>query len=236
VAALALVATLGGCAALSRPGQHWSEMYRGPSGQAPDPATAREAVIQIYAARAIGWRGVFAVHPWIAVKPSGAERYRRYEVIGWGVDAGAPAIRVNRAGPDDHWFGARPELLVDARGDGVDALVVKAEAAIAAYPYPTTYRTWPGPNSNTFIAWVGHAVPELRLHLPPTAVGKDYLPNGVPVGLTPSHRGVQLSLLGLAVRLSSVITVAAEGSDADAALASLSAELSPYVTLLEPAS
>jgi len=45
-----------------------------------------------------------------------------------------------------------------------------------------------------------------------------------------------ISLLGLAIRLSSVITVAAEGSDADAALASLSAELSPYVTLLEPAS
>jgi phosphotransferase system HPr (HPr) family protein len=45
-----------------------------------------------------------------------------------------------------------------------------------------------------------------------------------------------ISLLGLAVRLSSVITVAAEGSDADAALASLSAELSPYVALLEPAS
>jgi phosphotransferase system HPr (HPr) family protein len=39
-----------------------------------------------------------------------------------------------------------------------------------------------------------------------------------------------ISLLGLAVRLSSVITVAAEGSDADAALASLATELSPYVT------
>ena len=39
-----------------------------------------------------------------------------------------------------------------------------------------------------------------------------------------------ISLLGLAVRRSSVITVAAEGSDAEAALASLSAELSPYVT------
>jgi len=39
-----------------------------------------------------------------------------------------------------------------------------------------------------------------------------------------------ISLLGLAVRLSSVITVAAEGTDADAALASLADELSPYVT------
>ena len=41
-----------------------------------------------------------------------------------------------------------------------------------------------------------------------------------------------ISLLGLAVRLSSVITVAAEGSDAEAALASLATELSPYVTPL----
>src|SRR5437870_9508227 len=39
-----------------------------------------------------------------------------------------------------------------------------------------------------------------------------------------------ISLLGLAVRLSSVITVAAEGTDAEAALASLTDELSPYVT------
>ena len=39
-----------------------------------------------------------------------------------------------------------------------------------------------------------------------------------------------ISLLGLAVRLSNEITVAAEGSDADEALASLAAELSPYVT------
>jgi phosphotransferase system HPr (HPr) family protein len=42
-----------------------------------------------------------------------------------------------------------------------------------------------------------------------------------------------ISLLGLAVKLSSEITVAAEGSDADAALASLAAELSPYVTQVE---
>jgi phosphotransferase system HPr (HPr) family protein len=44
------------------------------------------------------------------------------------------------------------------------------------------------------------------------------------------------SLLGLAVKLSNVITVAAEGVDADAALASLTAELSAYVTPLEQAS
>jgi hypothetical protein len=186
-----------GCAALGRPGQAWWEAERGPSGQAPDPAATQQAVVQVYAARAIGWRGVFAVHPWVVIKPAGASAYRRYEVIGWGVERGAPAIRVDRAGPDDHWFGARPELLVDARGEGVDALVDKVEAAVKSYPYPRTYRTWPGPNSNTFIAWIGREVPELRLHLPPTAVGKDYLPGGAPAGLTPAGRGAQLSLLGL---------------------------------------
>jgi phosphocarrier protein len=39
-----------------------------------------------------------------------------------------------------------------------------------------------------------------------------------------------IALLSLAVRLSSEITIAAEGSDADVALASLAAELSSYVT------
>ena len=33
-------------------------------------------------------------------------------------------------------------------------MIARIEAAVAAYPYPTTYRSWPGPNSNTF-AWIG---------------------------------------------------------------------------------
>ena len=41
-------------------------------------------------------------------------------------------------------------------------------------------------------------MPELRLHLPPTAIGKDYLPGAAPLGRTPAGRGAQLSLLGMA--------------------------------------
>ena len=196
---LAVVITLAlGCAALSRGGERWWEARRDSSGQAPVPAATPEAVVQVYAARTVGWRGVFAVHTWIAVKPRDAESYTRYEVIGWGVDRGMPAVRVNRMGPDNYWFGSRPELLVDRRGDGVDALVDKVEAAVAAYPYPASYRTWPGPNSNTFTAHVGRAVPELRLVLPPTAIGKDFVPGGAPLAMTPSGLGVQFSLLGVA--------------------------------------
>lgn len=123
---------LAGCAGLQR--ENWLQARRDPSGQAPDPAITREAVLHVYAARAVGWRGVVAVHTWIAVKPSGAPAYTRYEVIGWGVDRGVPAVRVNRTGPDNYWFGSRPDLLVGLRGDGVDALIARVEAAIKEYP------------------------------------------------------------------------------------------------------
>lgn len=194
--ALLALPLLVSCAALVRDPSWWLAR-RDASGQAPDPATMPEAVLQVYAARAVGWKGILGVHTWIAVKPSGAPSYTRYEVIGWGVDRGVPALRVNRTGPDNYWFGSHPELLVDLRGEGVDTLIAKVEAAVAAYPYPATYRTWPGPNSNTFTAYIGRAVPELRLDLPPTAMGKDYLPDGAPAALAPSGTGLQLSLLGL---------------------------------------
>jgi hypothetical protein len=197
LAPLVAVMLAAGCGTLQRD-PNWWQARRDSSAQAPDPATTPEAVIQVYAARAVGWKGVLGVHTWIAVKRTGAPTYTRYEVMGWGVSRGAPAVRVNRTGPDNYWFGSRPELLVDARGEGVEALIDSVEAAVADYPYPTTYRTWPGPNSNTFTAHVARRVPELRLDLPPTAVGKDYLPNGSPAAVTPSGTGLQLSLLGLA--------------------------------------
>src|SRR5213593_3155299 len=111
------LAAVTGCSAIERARGNWSELSREPSSQAPDPATTPEAVVQVYAARTVGWRGLFAVHTWIALKPSAAAAYTRYEVIGWGVDRGAPALRVKRMGPDNYWFGARPVLLVDVRGD-----------------------------------------------------------------------------------------------------------------------
>ena len=86
---------------------------------------------------------------------------------------------------------------MDRRGEGVDGLIARVQAAVESYPYPTSYRTWPGPNSNTFTAYLGRAVPELRLDLPATAIGKDFIPGGLPAAMAPSGTGVQLSLFGL---------------------------------------
>lgn len=175
----------------------WRNARRDSSGQAPDPMKTPEAVVQAYAARTVGWRGAIAVHTWIAVKPAGAAHYIRYEVIGWGVQHDSPAIRVTRGAADNYWFGTEPEKLLDRRGQGVEVLIADIEAAVKSYPYPSSYRTWPGPNSNTFIAHIGRSVPALGLNLPPTAIGKDFVSNGDIIASAPSGTGYQLSLYGL---------------------------------------
>lgn len=42
------------------------------------------------------------------------------------------------------------------------------------YPYREHYKFWPGPNSNTFVAWVLAQVPEVQFDLPRNAIGKNY--------------------------------------------------------------
>lgn len=173
----------------------WRTASREPAGLAPDPATTPEAVVQVYAARAVGWRGYFGVHTWIAAKRANAEEFTVYEVIGYRLRRGGTSVVVHQRAADGYWFGNRPELLRDVRGAAVDEIIDRIEAAVASYPYADRYRVWPGPNSNTFTAFVLKHTPELRVDLPPTAIGKDYL--GLrPVGTTPSGTGVQVSALG----------------------------------------
>ncbi len=174
----------------------WRTASRDSAGIAPDPRTTREAVVQVYAARAWGWRGRFAVHTWIAVKPAEAPAFTVYEVIGWRAYRGHSVLTVHGRPPDGRWFGAEPELLFDLRGEGVDDVIERIDLAARSYPYADAYHVWPGPNSNTFTAHVSRAVPELNVDLPPTAIGKDYLTNGL-VARAPSGSGFQVSLFGL---------------------------------------
>lgn len=186
-----LAFTSGGAAA-----QGWRSASSEPVGLAPDPATTPEAVVQVYGARTWGWRGYFGIHTWVAVKPAAARAYTVYEVIGWRLRRGESALVIRERAPDARWFGNAPELLADRRGAGVDGLIARIDQAARAYPYAGEYAVWPGPNSNTFTAWVARAVPELEVDLPPTAIGKDYLGAGF-VARAPSGSGVQLSLFGL---------------------------------------
>ena len=174
----------------------WRTASRESAGLAPDPATTREAVIQVYSARAVSWRGWFGVHTWIAVKPRDASEFTVHEVMGWRLKRTGTALVARNRPADGYWYGARPELLGDIRGPGVEAIIDRIDDAVKEYPYPNTYHVWPGPNSNTFVAFVLRRVPELRVDMPPTAIGKDYL-GWQSMNTTPSGTGGQVNLAGL---------------------------------------
>lgn len=178
------------------PARDWRTASREPAGLAPDPATTPEAVVQVYSARAVSWRGWFGVHTWIAVKRTGAPEFTVHEVMGWRLRGGGSAVVARQRPADGYWYGNRPQLLADVRGPDVEEIIDRIEAAIRDYPYPDTYHVWPGPNSNTFVAYVLRQVPELRVDLPPTAIGKDYL-GWRSVHRTPSGTGGQASLFGV---------------------------------------
>ena len=160
-----------------------------------DPAMVGEPVVQVWGARTLGVKGLFGVHTWIAVKPAGVQDYTVYEVIGWRLRWTDTAL-VARTRAPDRWFGSAGELYAEKRGAGVDELIKRVEKLAAEYPYAKEYTLWPGPNSNTFVAWITRQIPELRADLPATAIGKDYL-GGRVIGSAPSGSGFQFSLAGL---------------------------------------
>ena len=172
---------------------HWSSLDRSSAGIAPDPAVNLGAVVQVYSARAYNWRGAFGEHVWIATKAENADSYRLHQVLSWR----RPTVVSSNDRPDRAWFGHPPTLLADYRGAAAKTLIPQIEAAAADYPQADIYRVWPGPNSNSFIAWVVREVPGFEVTLPVTAIGKDYIFDGV-VAATPSGTGYQLSLGGLA--------------------------------------
>ena len=170
----------------------WYEAGREPAGLAPAPADHEPALVQVYAARAFAWRGILGAHTWIAVKDRGADYYRVLQVTRWhdGVAVAATAT------PDRTWFDNLPVVLAELRGRQAETAITAIEQAAKQYPWRSEYRIWPGPNSNTFVAWLLRRVPGLDAELPPTAIGKDYLGDGW-VAKTPSDSGYQLSLGGL---------------------------------------
>lgn len=192
--ALPALVVLSGAAQL---GRDYRTADRSSAGIAPRAETTPEAIVQVYVARALNWRGIFGVHAWIATKPENAREYHVHHVIGWRMYRNLPVV-VSAAGtPDGRWFGNEPELIAELRGAEAALAIPKIYQAVESYPYQKQYQLWPGPNSNTFVAYVGRHVPELKLDLPATAIGKDYPINGSWIDRTPSGTGYQLSLFGL---------------------------------------
>jgi len=171
----------------------WRDVDWSSIGSLPAAERHPEARVLVLSGRTGGWKGIVAVHSWIVVKRENAARWTRYDVVGWG-----NPIRINGWAPDGRWYGDRPAVIADLRGAAAEKLIPKIESAITAYRFNNAgdYRIWPGPNSNTFVADVLRAAPELGITLPPNAVGRDFRPEAY-FGWTDSGTGVEANLWGI---------------------------------------
>jgi len=173
--------------------RNWYEADWSSIGSLPPAARYPDARLIVYAGRAGGWKGVLSVHTWIVLKRANAPNWTRYDVVGWGTP-----LRTNGWVPDGRWYGNRPAVIVDLKGKDAEAVLPKIEQAVRGYEFRHRgdYHMWPGPNSNSFVATVLRAAPELGAALPSNAVGRDFRPHPY-FGLTDSRTGVEASLWGV---------------------------------------
>ncbi|MGU3655167.1 MULTISPECIES: DUF3750 domain-containing protein [unclassified Methylobacterium] len=173
----------------------WRLADRSSVGLLPRADAHPGAVLRIFSARTVSWRGIVATHSWIVIKDRDAPAFSRFDYTAWG-----QPIWVDRFVPDGRWFGNPPSVVFAADGPEAEAMLPRIRRAVAEYRYsrPGDYVVWPGPNSNTFVAAVMAAVPEIRASLPTTAIGKDFPYDGRWAGLTPSRTGICVNLGGYA--------------------------------------
>ncbi|MEM8851363.1 MAG: DUF3750 domain-containing protein [Pseudomonadota bacterium] len=191
----------------------WRAADWGSSGLLPPATEVPGPVIHILAARTGGAKGAVSVHSWIVLKRAGDPHWTRHEVVGWG-----NPVRRDAYAADANWYSNPPKVVGTVTGADAALAIPQIERAITTYPWADhgAYTIFPGPNSNTFVAHILRAVPDLDLTLPPHAVGRDWLGPGLRTtrsvagdfhlsanglaGLSLGPRaGVELHLLGQAV-------------------------------------
>lgn len=118
--------------------------------------------------------GVLADHYWFVVFDGRSGDCHRWEV--WQTrNAGGQSIghvHCDLKHPDAGVGGGPSRIAAEWRGVEASALRAVLERP-EAYPHCQRYRYWPGPNSNTFAAWVlREAGIEFRLHR--RAIGRNF--------------------------------------------------------------
>jgi hypothetical protein len=128
---------------------NWRAADRSSAQLLAPPEKMPSAVVRVFSARTVSWRGIIATHSWIVIKEEGAPKYERFDYTAWGLP-----IWKDRFVPDGRWFGSIPEVIFAAEGAAAARMIPKIRTFIRHYRYsrPGDYRIWPGPNSNTFVA------------------------------------------------------------------------------------
>jgi len=180
--------------AIGNDARSWRDADWSSTGKLPAASNFEPARVIVFTGTAGAWKGVFSVHSWIVLKRANETRWTRYDVVGWG-----EPVRRNNWPVDGRWYGNVPVMLADISGADAENLIPRIESAVKAYDYAQNgdYRIWPGPNSNSFVAAILRAVPELGVMLPPNAVGRDFR-HGIYAGPTDSGTGFEINLHGYA--------------------------------------
>jgi len=181
-------------AASERPSS-WRDADWSSAGILPAAAASQSAAVYVMAARTGGLKGAISKHSWIVMKKPHAQRYDRYDVVGWG-----KPVRHNAYPADGRWYSNRPEFVFAANGREAARLIPEIENAIRHYRWRARgdYTLWPGPNSNTFVASIIRAVPGFDALLPPTAIGKDFPSTGRMIDYDAARQTLRLTLAGYA--------------------------------------
>ena len=139
-----------------------------------DSATRPEApVVQLRYATLPSLLRPVAVHASFASYEPAEGRWRRWEV--WQTRGGPFGhVRRDRADVDSDIGGGPTWTAREWRGDEARRLIAALERSTNSYPNRDVYRIWPGPNCNTYAAWVLRRA-GVAADLHPKAVGKDYL-------------------------------------------------------------
>ena len=100
--------------------------------------------------------GAIALHYWLVVLDESSGECHRWEV--WqsknAGGRGAGHVHCDLKAPDAAVGGGPSRVAVEWRGDAAMRIASILNQSRDSYPYRERYLPWPGPNSNTFVAWV----------------------------------------------------------------------------------
>lgn len=150
------------------------------------------------------WYKGLAHHAWIDIHKAGDPKWLRIECGGRLFGVMFSELEPDEARLDQRFDRHTVHLLGWLEGEAAQraALAIEQRARELDAYYGENYRVWPGPNSNTFVAEVARAAPDLGFVFDSNCLGKDY-PGWIDVGLTASKTGVRLDTvpIGAAVGL-----------------------------------
>ena len=142
-----------------------------------------------------------AKHAFVDFKKGSEARWRRIEIFTDGSGVVAEDLGWWEPRQDVRWD-RDVEVLRIFTGEEARAIAIGLETAALRYPHDGWYRPWPGPNSNTFQAWLTREVPGYAFEFDHNSVGKDWA-GAFFSGRTTSGTGYRIDtpVLGLAVAL-----------------------------------